>query len=106
MFLCDLDEMANYTKLTASKGIAKQQFLSNLCCTFVNVFAAHLSCRALCRAMVMTGCDLCAVCKPFEIQSTVAAEIFEEFYQQVQFYACFNVKGSQLAKKKIKSFAY
>lgn len=38
--------------------------------------------RKLCHAIVMTACDLCAVCKPFEIQAKVAEDIFEEFYEQ------------------------
>lgn len=38
--------------------------------------------RRLCNAIVMTACDLCAVCKPFEIQAKVAEDIFEEFYEQ------------------------
>ncbi|XP_071837801.1 probable 3',5'-cyclic phosphodiesterase pde-5 isoform X3 [Apostichopus japonicus] len=38
--------------------------------------------RRLCNAIVMTACDLCAVCKPFDIQAKVAEDIFEEFYEQ------------------------
>ncbi|XP_071807171.1 probable 3',5'-cyclic phosphodiesterase pde-5 isoform X1 [Asterias amurensis] len=38
--------------------------------------------RKLLRAIAMTACDLCAVCKPFEIQRQVANECFEEFYSQ------------------------
>ncbi|XP_022097023.1 probable 3',5'-cyclic phosphodiesterase pde-5 isoform X1 [Acanthaster planci] len=38
--------------------------------------------RKLLKAIAMTACDLCAVCKPFDIQRQVASECFEEFYTQ------------------------
>ncbi|XP_033118661.1 probable 3',5'-cyclic phosphodiesterase pde-5 isoform X2 [Anneissia japonica] len=38
--------------------------------------------RSLAHAITMTGCDLTAICKPFDLHCRVAYKISEEFYQQ------------------------
>uniref|UniRef100_A0A0K0F5E4 Phosphodiesterase n=1 Tax=Strongyloides venezuelensis TaxID=75913 RepID=A0A0K0F5E4_STRVS len=39
-------------------------------------------CRALGQAIIMTGCDLIASAKPWQVQSETVKVIFEEFYEQ------------------------
>ena len=40
--------------------------------------------RTLLRSMMMTACDLSAICKPWPVQERVANLVAEEFFQQVR----------------------
>ena len=53
----------------------------------------HLIRRNLLKAIMMTGCDLCAVCKPWEIQQETVRYIYAEFYAQVRYILASNQFG-------------
>merc|ERR1712042_330048 len=38
--------------------------------------------KGICMAMMMTACDLSAICKPWEVQSKVALMVAGEFWEQ------------------------
>ena len=42
------------------------------------------NCRLLVEALLMTGSDLCASAKPWDLQMQTVEVIYDEFYQQVR----------------------
>lgn len=52
----------------------------------VSVQRAYISChfcRELVLCVLMTACDLCATCKPWEVNRRIVDDLFMEFHQQV-----------------------
>ena len=43
----------------------------------------HENIRELIKCLMMTACDLCGACKPWDIHSKSVEAIFEEFHAQV-----------------------
>ena len=60
----------------------QHRYLDVLLLTTVYI-SEHLPCRELVYSVLMTACDLCATCKPWEVNRRVVDDLFMEFHQQV-----------------------
>ena len=52
-------------------------------CTFCHDINHTYVCRLLVEALLMTGSDLCASAKPWDLQMQTVEVIYDEFYKQV-----------------------
>ena len=73
---------------THCKAIRKSQYA--ICLPVDSIVILHTyalfdlnNCRLLVEALLMTGSDLCASAKPWDLQMQTVEVIYDEFYNQV-----------------------